>query len=245
MSERKVAIVGFCETTRDLAPFKDDSFEVWSCNHNWPFIPRWDRWFDVHQRGFIELHQTYREEKDPHEKFLKTGHGKPVYMVERFEDFPSSVEFPVEAIVKKFGPEYDFFTNGIAYMVALAVFEGFSEIHIYGVDMRHDSEYGAQAPSVTFWVGFARGLGIKVFIPEDSSLCKSPDGRYGYNGAVGAWAELERGAVERVREAGKYENEWTEKRDYAEAQRQSWSAVRQENEHWVRRARQRARGGKL
>lgn len=51
----KVAIVGFAENTRDFTPWEDPDYEIWSLNegHNpliFPFIKRWDRWFQLHPR---------------------------------------------------------------------------------------------------------------------------------------------------------------------------------------------------
>jgi len=48
----KVAIVGFAEATRALAPFDDPSYEVWALNeeYTYPWLKRFDRWFQMHPR---------------------------------------------------------------------------------------------------------------------------------------------------------------------------------------------------
>jgi hypothetical protein len=57
--------------------------------------------------------------------------------------------------------------------------EGFKEIHLYGVDMAVSTEYDEQRPSCEYFIGLARGRGIKVYIPEESHLLKVRY-KYGY-----------------------------------------------------------------
>jgi hypothetical protein len=246
---KRVAIVGFAPH-REKAPWTDPTIEKWGCNHLWAYIPdggHWHRWFDMHSRAYIEKHPTWREKEHPHEKFLKTNHGRPVYMPQAHPDFPSSVAYPLDAVIKKFGPWSDYFTNGIAYQVALAIFEKFEEIQVYGVDMTHDSEYGPQRPCVEAWLGYARGLGISVVMPPESALFKPPDGcgRYGYDEMTGIWAEL-------LRELGNMHKELDEQRDANEQQANQGMAninaiegARIALNSVAMKVRQRARGGAL
>jgi hypothetical protein len=57
--KKKVAIVGMATTSRHLAPFDDDEFEIWCLNESYwgghvgpdkktPFLRRADRWFQMH-----------------------------------------------------------------------------------------------------------------------------------------------------------------------------------------------------
>ena len=65
-----------------------------------------------------------------------------------------------EEIIKEF--DSDYFGSGIDYLIALAVYEGVDEIHLYGVCMSKKSEYAHQKPSVEHWIGIAKGRGVKV-----------------------------------------------------------------------------------
>lgn len=167
---KRVAIVGFADTRSD-APFADPSWEIWGLNDLHAHIPRYDRWFDIHDRSNIDLDVTTGR-ADPN----KCGIGGlkslnvPVYMQDRFEDIPNSVKFPLEAITKKFG---NYFTNSISFMIALALFEGYEEIGIWGVDMAVGKEYVKERPSVEHMIGLAQGMGVKVFIPDGCDLLKS------------------------------------------------------------------------
>jgi len=56
--KKKVAIVGMATTSRHLAPYDDDEFEIWGLNESYwgghqgpdktPYMKRWDRWFQLH-----------------------------------------------------------------------------------------------------------------------------------------------------------------------------------------------------
>jgi len=88
--------------------------------------------------------------------------------------------YPLEEIQVFF--DTDYFSNTVDYAIALAVYEGFEEIHLYGVNMEIDSEYAYQKPGVDFWCGIAKGKGIKVKIHGSrSKIMKTVDGfLYGY-----------------------------------------------------------------
>ncbi len=237
---RKVAIVGFSETTRHLAPFADPSFEIWGLNHLYPYIPRWDVWFDMHSPEWSAAHLAPEVWKE-HEAFLRTAHGKPIYMLERYPDFPSSLSFPKAEVSERFRR---YFTNGVAYMIALALYQGVTELHVYGVEMRHDTEYAAQRPCTEWWLALAEGMGVKVVLPAETALL-SCDGDYGYLEATGAWAEAERAALERLKEIDAQLASWNRKNDEAVRNLQTYDGARQEVLYWLARYRQRARGGVL
>ena len=170
----KVVIVAYAPSSRDLAPVLDPECEVWGLNDlHVTGLPRITRWFDIHPRE--SLFQKNRNEH--HYKWLCQPHPFPVFMQEHYDEFPSSVRYPIEAMTERFG---DYWTNSVSYMLALAIAEGFKTIYLYGVDMALDSEYKDQKPSCEYIIGFARGLGIEVVIPMESDLLKSAF-RYGYN----------------------------------------------------------------
>lgn len=72
------------------------------------------------------------------------------------------------------------FTSTLAYMLALAIYEGFDRIEIYGCELETGTEYQFQRESFATWVGFARGRGIVV--DDKSNILRAP--LYGYEGAV-------------------------------------------------------------
>lgn len=169
----KVAIVGYASSSKDLAPFDDESWEIWGLNDLYLDIPRYNRWFQQHDEDIMRS----RDRRDPnHWEWLKKCKA-PIYMQKAHPEIPSSVTYPLRQVVEKFKLRY--FTNSIAYMIALAMYEGASEIGVYGVDMLQDSEYAGQRACCEAWLGLASGMGIIVHLPRESALMKT-NFWYGY-----------------------------------------------------------------
>ena len=169
--EKKVAILGFAPHW-EKAPFKDESFQIWGLNDLYQYLPRWTRWFEVHDRDVYKLDETYVTRKDGSDHIQGLRELKcPVYMVKKYDDVPNSVPYPIEEACRYFDTRY--FTNSISMMIALAIMEEFTEIHVYGVDMSVGVEYIEQRSSCEYFLGFARGKGIKVYLPPESDLLQT------------------------------------------------------------------------
>lgn len=180
MSQKKVAIVG-CSQSKSLAPFDDPSFEIWGVNNLYPHIPRANRWFEIHYLSQDANGKYLRREQpefrgQPVEQYLTQlgewakSHNCPVYMQKEWNLVPTAIQYPLQEILAAFG---GYFTNTVSYMIALAIYEGFEEIHVYGVDMAVDTEYHHQRPSCEYFLGVAAGRGIKVHIPAEADLLKT------------------------------------------------------------------------
>lgn len=189
--KNRVYIVG-CAGSKDLVPWDDTTAEFWGVNNLYG-VPlegaHYDRWFEIHNiwQSKVSGRLVRRGEKifrgQPVEEYLK-GLARiqcPVYMQKHWVALiPNSVQYPLEDVVKYFAQEKGFgigfaryLTNTISYEIVLAIYEGFKEIFVYGVDMSIGSEYENQRPSCEFWLGVAAGIGIKLFIPPEADLLKS------------------------------------------------------------------------
>ena len=175
-AKKKLAVVGYAETSRDLAPFnrkikgpdgKDTfEFEIWGLNELYQLIPRADRWFEIHAPGG-KLHNSRRNAN--HRKWLQNCE-IPIYMPKKLPDIKASVAYPLDEILELFG---DYFTNSISYMLCLGIYEGFPEIHMYGVDMALNKEYREQKPSCEWFMGMAAILCDKFVLPFESDMLKA------------------------------------------------------------------------
>lgn len=181
---KKVAIVGY-SLSKNMAPFNDETFEIWGLNDLYKHIPRYDRWFQLHTANEVEKrHIESPDNRDSwaaHFEKLKDLNC-PVYLQQEHTGIPNSVRYPLEEIFKHFGECFvrpchaKYFTNTISYMIALAIYEEYDEIHVYGVDMATtflDNEYAHQRPSCEFWLGVAAGRGIRLYIPDNADLLKT------------------------------------------------------------------------
>jgi len=87
--------------------------------------------------------------------------------------------YPIEKIIAHFGTGY--FSSTVDYALALAIYEGFNWIDLYGVLLLHNSEYAYQKPGADFWCGVALGRGCTVAVHGYSTIMKTHDGKmYGY-----------------------------------------------------------------
>jgi len=176
---RKVAIVGRCDNTRNQAPFDDDSWEVWGLA--WDNLLRADRLFEIHDHwktgGYFEGGGS-----DANEQYLRWLQACPcpIYLPEADADVPTSLAYPVEEVKELIGGN-PYLESSVGYMVALAILEGVDRIGIWGVDLTADDEYAYQRPNTEYLIGFARGRGIKVYVPQEAALLSSAwdSGRYG------------------------------------------------------------------
>jgi len=172
-TRKKVAIVGFAPTSmRDVqAFFNDPDMEIWGLNQLYLAFPEIvgyaTRWFQIHSR--VSYDNAIRDIK--HHEWLSKQVKFPIYMQTKEPDIPMSIPFPVKEIGEAFPRKY--FTNSISWEIALAIYEGFEDIHIYGVDMAQEDEYSEQRPSVEYFIGIADGKGINLYVSPVCDLCKT------------------------------------------------------------------------
>ena len=196
---KKVAICGFAASTRMLAPWDDETWEIWGLNQLYRHIPRADRWFDIHR--------NWREdnvEGTDHPRWLAEC-GMPIYMVETIPEIPTSLRFPLERAIAEVS-NVRYFTSTVAYMLALAIMEGFEELALFGIDLVVGTEYQWQKSCVEFLLGVAHGRGMTVRLPKQSALLHAYH-LYGFEKEPAAWpitlSQLERrhAALQKARTA--------------------------------------------
>lgn len=169
--KRKIAIIGSAVSSVSLAPFGDFSWEIWGCSPSNKAAPRVDVWFELHN---VEVKR--REGLVEWMEWLK--HQPIVFMQQGpTAEFPLAREYPLEAMLKKYGPYW--WTSQIAYMLAAAIEQQPDVIAIYGVDMAANSEYNQQRLACQFFIMVARQQGITVVVPPESDLLEHAP-LYGY-----------------------------------------------------------------
>jgi hypothetical protein len=194
-----IAIIGSHPGTRAEFDFNRSDADVWVFNEalksDW--CKRADAVFQLHQ-PVIWRSSTNRN--DPkHYEWLQTT-SVPVYMLDHFEDVPSSVKYPLDEIIADvFGnnQQIPYFTSSIAYAIALAVYRGYKRIEIYGVEMETQTEYEHQRIGVAYWIGIAVGRGTEINFHSRTMFIEP---LYGYEG--GTKIEIEHYQA-RVDELGK------------------------------------------
>ena len=119
---------------------------------------------------------------------------KPIYMQYWNSKIPNSVEYPIREVsdnafinFRRGDHKVKYFTSTLAYYLGIATLpeEGFERIEIYGFDLADDIEYIKQKACAEWWIGFAMGRGIEVYVPENSQTLYSS--LYGGNDQGAGW----------------------------------------------------------
>lgn len=186
----KVYIVG-CAGTKKEVPWDDKDAEYWGVNNLYGVpLPgaHYDRWFEIHNiwqdpKTTKMIRRGSPEFRGQNVMDYMLGLAKlncTIYMQKHWPNLiPLSISYPLVDIVNFFtekGFSIDFcryLTNTISYEIVLAIYFGFKEIQVWGVDMAVGTEYEKQRPSCEYWLGVAQGMGINVYIPPQADLLKT------------------------------------------------------------------------
>lgn len=197
----KVAIVGFCQPHRDWAPYDNNQWDIWGLNRGYIFMPRADMWFEMHGRAIWEWEQRRPGNHVKFLQGFRTpaqarafAPDMPVIMHEAVPSvIPHSIAYPFEAVAEDIGrgitrfvpngaPEkwgknqaqaaIPYLASSIAQEIALAIYMGYEEIALFGIDLNTTSEYAWQKPGVEHLLGLAAGRGIKVHLPDMCPLLR-------------------------------------------------------------------------
>lgn len=196
---KNIAICGFASSSRHAIPTDNPEWEIWGLNQFYRHTKRADRWADIHH--------NWDSENVPgtdHRGWIKDC-GIPVYMLEAHADLPTSVRFPIERLIEKFG---DYYTSTVALLLAVAIdeidrrvedqmqggtydlpadvvtaqrkyYDEFT-IGIFGIDLVVGEEYFWQKACAEYFIGIAIGRGIRVMVPPNSALLRQQF-RYGWH----------------------------------------------------------------
>jgi len=145
-----------------------------------------DLHFDMHREELLLPHQ--RERRD---KIIEITNKKniPVYSCDAIPG-TTYIRYPIELVLAEFNTEY--FSNGVCYMIALALISGVKEINFYGVNhtrLNMLDEYTLQKPGVDHWLGVCVGRKIPYYVHGAwSEIGRTFSGRtYGYDVPQGSF----------------------------------------------------------
>src|SRR5215468_2054647 len=97
----KVAILGTVPDTKMLAPYDDESWEIWACSpgNRGNVLKRITRWFELH--GIVDMCGVENNDwRDDYFAWLKTK-TFPVYMQEPNTLLPQAKVFPRDELLKE------------------------------------------------------------------------------------------------------------------------------------------------
>ncbi len=154
---KKFAIVGFAASSRNLAPFDDPTYEIWTLNQLYRHVPRATRHFDIHA--------NWREdnvEGTDHPRWLAES-GIPVYMSTYEPSIPTCVNYPLQAVIEKVSG-IDYFTSTVAFEVAYAIYLADLQVEAKLRKLRDAAKF---EPEVAVVEAKSRAKGRRVVVVED------------------------------------------------------------------------------
>lgn len=181
---KKVAIVAFSHTAEAVLAFQDNpEWEIWGLNNGYELSYfydqerrlRCDRWWEMHPVSVQPANDLHWLHACP----------IPIYVLDIHDPVPGgyssqAVQFPLADVEATFPMPKPYWAATFAYQVALAMYEGFTDIALLGMDFGTPREWLFERPNLLFWAGYAAGRGVHLYWPAQSTLFRH-GGKYGYD----------------------------------------------------------------
>lgn len=160
---RPLAIVGSHPNGIKKVPWGDSNVEIWLFNEA-PMkpgkYPRWDALLQIHTQEVYTSTQNWVN--SGYWEWLQQDHGKTIFLQHADLRVPNSVEYPLDKILEMI--PYRYLRSSPAMALALAIYLGYQDVSLYGVELASNTEYAYQATNFAFWIGFAHGKGIDLHL---------------------------------------------------------------------------------
>lgn len=171
----KICILGSAPSSDKLAPFADQSWEIWACSPGNFKMPRIDAWFELHNmdRKWVPGNEPYIDALTRHDR---------VYIAKPDPRLPHGIVYPLKEVKEFFGNRRfldTFLQSQVSFMLAFAIMQKPSVIGMWGVDMAAEEEYWSQRPGCHYFFDQAEQREIEVIAPPQSDILE-PLPIYGY-----------------------------------------------------------------
>lgn len=156
----RVAIYG-AGLGRSEAPLDDPKWAVWALNTIPPLDRqrrlRCDLWWDLHQRQAQSADDL---------RWIAACPVPIMVPLDLLDAGPRCVRYPIETIEAEIAPGP--FACSFAYMIAYALWLGYRDIGLYGVELAYGTarERTVEYASVSWWMGFAAARGVLFYRPR-------------------------------------------------------------------------------
>lgn len=147
------------------ADFSQYPHPMWTVNGGWYYHPNTALGFQMDDIKGISIAQ--HPTPDWYLSLIRNAQ-IPIITAKEYEDFPCTVSYPLKDVISFFGVAY--FTDSVAYMIALATMMGVKEIDFFGAD--YATAPAHERAGAEYWCGTARMLGVQLNVAPQSALLK-------------------------------------------------------------------------
>ena len=209
---KTVRILGLGTSLYECKPNPEDGIEVWGLQYTW-------KSHKLHRAFLLDDREWIVQKNNTLGRNIQAeinSYDWPIYTAKLWGDLDHNVEYPLEHVLSIFpnfkhrvlkkterGEEIDeiqgkYFLNSFCYMIALAIFEEYERIELFGCDMTNmygrkakdpklektidgvvyepkgqpDETWNDERNCVNFWMGVAMGRGIEIVISRGSRITK-------------------------------------------------------------------------
>ena len=162
--------------------WKDCPFdaETWVTNQGFKRSNRVDRLFLMHKQVYADGRQLF----DWHDINRQSVEKKfEVISLHDISELNSNL-YPYKKIVKKFSTDY--FTSSTTYMIAFAMYYGYTKIRLYGMNFFYgisdEKEDFNERCGVEYWIGRCHQANIEVDIHKGNLMTTATGKPYAING---------------------------------------------------------------
>ena len=155
--------------------------EIWACNLTALML-------DKNYIDKIWIMDDWKEMVKPilskYQKRILFGKDRPIITCKKYKEIPNCYEYPLAKVLLDVGLGSPPQTTS-AYALMYAIHKRIPHIHLYGTDFEHSNISGDLATFIKktdtemyvrgranlgFWIGVANGLGLRVFLPDNSNV---------------------------------------------------------------------------
>lgn len=166
--------------------------DLWVCTHTQQQYAKhkaklddWDEWFEVHPVERTKFYEGVQIKRPKTLAWYRTlpANSRPLWMLTVDPTIPASRRFPLEEVERAFpkDPSEDgmWWTCQVDYMIPYAMLRGYEHIVLHGHGVSTRPEHMLDHRGILYWIGFARGRGIRVTVLKPSWY-RAPAKRYAY-----------------------------------------------------------------
>ena len=177
-NRRPLAIVGKGRLTREYAPWNGnvpkDGWDIWTYNE-YAFEN------GLTPTAMFEMHEdalTTERYKPGYQEWLREEHPFTIWMHEENENIPAGRVLAWREISDRYMTGIwrgnvrvrDFFTSTTPYALGLALWLGYRDVYLFGIELNATQDYRDERDCVFFWLGILNALGVDVHTHKLSKL---------------------------------------------------------------------------